>query len=132
MMTGQDDTTEAAVEQAARAWMAAAMRRDLEVCGGFLSDAFTMVTKRGSLIDKSRWLVNMGRRVGGDTPPEFLDVRVRLYGDAALMPARTLLRATFDGKDWRGELYLTGVWVRRDGRWQLVRRHASDVVPGAA
>ncbi len=130
-MGSQEHTAEAQVEQAARDWMAAAFRRDLDACQRVLADEFTMVTNRGSHIDKAQWLRNMGQRVGGDTPPEFLDVRVRRYGDAALMTSRNFLRATFDGRDWRGELYLTDVWLWREGRWQLVRRHASDVVPGA-
>ena len=131
-MGDQARSAEAEVERAARAWMDAAFRRDLDACARVLADEFTMVTNRGSHIDKAQWLHNMGQRVGGDEPPRFLDVRVRVYGDAALMTSRTLLRATFDGKDWSGELYLTDVWVRRDGRWQLVRRHASNLVPGAA
>ena len=130
-MGSQDDRPEAQVEQAAREWMAAATRRDLDACGGFLGEEFTMVTNRGSHIDKAQWLHNMGQRVGGDEPPQFLDVQVRVYGDTALMTSRNVLRATFDGKDWSGELYLTDVWVRRDGRWQVVRRHASNVVRGA-
>jgi hypothetical protein len=32
-----------------------------------------------------------------------------------------------DGRDVSGELHVTDVWVRRDGRWQIVRRHASAV-----
>ncbi len=66
-------------------------------------------------------------------PPQFPDLRVHVYGDAALVTSRSLRPgATFRGRDWSSENYLTDVWVRREGRWQLVRRHASDVVPGAA
>ncbi len=130
-MSSQDHPVEAEVEQAAQEWMVAAFSRDLDACSRFLADEFTMVTNRGSHIDKAQWLHNMGQRVGGDEPPRFLDVRVRVYGDAALMTSRNILRGTFDGKDWSGELALTDVWVRRHGRWQLVRRHASDLVPGA-
>ena len=130
-MSNQVRPVEAEVEQADQDWMAAAFRRDLDACSRFLADEFTMVTNRGSHIDKAQWLHNMGQRVGGDEPPRFLDVRVRVYGDTALMTSRNVLRATHDGKVWSGELYLTDVWVRRDGRWQLVRRHASNVVPGA-
>ena len=130
-MSTQQHAAEAQVERGAHEWMAAAFRRDLDTCERFLADEFTMVTNRGSQIDKAQWLHNMGQRVGGDEPPQFLDVRVRVYGDAALMTSRNVLRATFDGKDWSGELYLTDVWVWRDGRWQLVRRHASNVVSGA-
>ena len=92
-----------------------------------------MVTSRGSEIDKSQWLHNMLHRVGpGFTAPEFLDVRVRVYGDTAVMTSRNLLRATFDGKDWSGDHALTDVWVRRDGCWQIVRRHSSKLVAGAS
>ena len=132
-MTGHDQPVEAQVEQTAKAWMEAAGRRDRSALEQFLADEFTMVTNRGSLIDKGQWLENMLERVGRDfTPPAFLDVRVQVYGEAAVMTSRSILQATFDGKDWSGELYLTDVWLRRDGRWQLVRRHASNLVPGAS
>jgi ketosteroid isomerase-like protein len=75
----------------------------------------------------------MLRRAGSEfTPPEFLDVRVYVYGDAAFMTSRNLLQATFEGRDRSGELALTAIWVRRDGRWQLVRRRAGNLVAGAA
>lgn len=132
-MTSDTERAETKIVQRARAWMEAAARRDAGELDGFLADEFTMVTNRGSLIDKAQWLENMLHRVGRDfTPPEFLDVRVRLYGDAALMTSRNILHTTFDGKDWSGEHFLTDVWVRRDDRWQLVRRHSSAVVPGAS
>ena len=126
-------TIQAEVQQAARAWMDAAARRDVKALDGVLAPDFSMVTNRGSLIDKAQWMDNMLHRVGSDfTPPEFLDVSVLVAGDAALMTSHTMLRATFDGKDWSGEVALTDVWVRRDGRWQIVRRHASYLVPGAS
>src|SRR5437762_3381350 len=88
-MTGHRQPAEAEVEQTARAWMEAAGRRDRAALDRFLADEFTMVTNRGSLIDKAQWLENMLLRVGRDvTPPEFLDVRVHVYGDAALMISR--------------------------------------------
>ncbi len=48
------------------------------------------------------------------------------------MAARNLQRATFDGEDWWGERVLTDISVRRDGRWQLVPRHASNLAAGTA
>ncbi len=130
-MSTQQHSAETQVERGAHEWMAAAFRRDLDACERFLADEFTMVTNRGSQIDKAQWLHNMGHRVGGEESPRFLDVQVRVYGGVALITSRNVLRATFDGRDWSGELYLTDIWVRRDGRWQVVRRHASNAVPGA-
>ena len=57
------------------------------------------------------------------------DIRARAYGDAAVVTGR--LRRTRDmggrvlGDDWR----FTKVYVRRDGRWQVVAFHASEA-PG--
>ena len=106
-MSSQPDAVEHAVARTATRWMEAAERRDRSALERFLADEFTMVTNRGSLIDKAQWLENMLHRVGRDfTPPEFLDVCVRVYGDAALMTSRTILHTTFDGKDWSGEYFL--------------------------
>src|SRR5262245_50181537 len=113
-MSGLGEAAEDEVAQTARAWMAAAFRRGLETCDRILADEFTMVTDRGSQIDKSQWLANVQHRVGGE-PPEFLDTRIRVFCDAALMTSRNEMRSTFDGKEWNAELYLTDIWLRRDG-----------------
>ncbi len=109
------------VEQVARDWMAAAMRRDLDACGRFLADEFTMVTSRGSLSDRATWLANLRDQSRRTEPPQFPDLRVRAYGDAALVTSRSLNPgATFGGQAWSPENYITDVWVRRDGRWQFL------------
>ena len=124
---------ETEVEQAANAWMLAAAQRDVAALERVLAPEFSMVTNRGSEIDRRQWLDNMLHRVGANfSPPDFLDVRIRVYGDTAVMTSRNFLNTTFDGKDWSGHLALTDVWVRREGHWQLVRRHASNLVAGAA
>lgn len=123
----EHERIDAGMVHAARTWMEAAFRRDMDACAQALADEFSMVTDRGSQIDKVQWLHNKEHRVGGGTPPEFLAVRVQRFGDAAVMTSRNILQAAFDGADWSNELYLTDVWVHRNGRWQLVRRHASRV-----
>ena len=122
----------AEVERAEQAWMDAAFRKDLPACEHFLADEFTMVTSRGSLSDRATWLMNLRDNARRTEPPQFPDLRVHVYGDAALVTSRSLNPgATFSGQAWSPENYITDVWVRRDGRWQVVRRHASPVVPGA-
>jgi steroid delta-isomerase-like uncharacterized protein len=57
----------------------------------------------------------------------YSDVTIRSYGDVAVMQSRWRQNARLRGKDWSGEGLLTDVWVRRDGRWQVVARHSSLV-----
>ncbi len=47
-MTSQTNPAEAEVEQAARAWMEAAGRRDADALDRVLAAEFTMVTNQGS------------------------------------------------------------------------------------
>ena len=121
------------VERAERDWMDAAFRKDLAACERYLAAEFTMVTSRGSLTDRAQWLTNLRDNSRRSEPPQFPDMVVRVYGDAAVVTARALNPgATFAGQAWSPENYITDVWVRRDGRWQVVRRHSSPVVPGAS
>ena len=125
-------SAEADVERAERGWMDAAFQKDLAACEQFLADEFTMVTSRGSETDRATWLRNVRDNARRSEAPQFPDLRVRMYGDTALVTSRSLNPgATFAGRAWSPENYITDVWVRRDGRWQVVRRHSSPVVPDA-
>lgn len=53
------------------------------------------------------------------------EIDPEVYGNTAVCVSRYYQRARLDGRDLSGELHVTDVWVRRDGRWQVVRRHAS-------
>jgi ketosteroid isomerase-like protein len=70
-----------------------------------------------------------------DRPPEralvddeLSDVRVRVYGNAAVLTA--INKATFRGKDADSVIHYrrTTVWVKRNGRWQCVSFHGSRIM----
>jgi ketosteroid isomerase-like protein len=54
------------------------------------------------------------------------DLKVRVYGDAAVVSGRLQRTRTLNGKtvddDWR----FTKLYIRREGRWQVVAFHASE------
>jgi ketosteroid isomerase-like protein len=54
------------------------------------------------------------------------DLKVRVYGDAAIVSGRLQRTRTLNGKtvddDWR----FTKLYIRREGRWQVVAFHASE------
>ena len=49
-----------------------------------------------------------------------------VYGNTAVVVSRYRQTAKLGNRDASGELRITDVWVRRDGRWQIVRRHATS------
>jgi hypothetical protein len=48
-----------------------------------------------------------------------------IYGDTAVVVSRYRQAASLDGNDLSHRMHVTDVWVRRDGHWQIVRRHAT-------
>jgi ketosteroid isomerase-like protein len=55
------------------------------------------------------------------------DVKVRVYGDAAVVTERVAAKDVLDGQPRDAEFRFTHVWAKRDGRWQLVARHGSHI-----
>ena len=89
-----------------------------------LAPDFLCSNPDGSLVDRERFLKQTARPVaisnlGAD------DVNVRLFGDFAIVHART----TFTGVDGReGSGRYTDVWARRDGRWLAISAHVTRLV----
>jgi ketosteroid isomerase-like protein len=107
-----------------REWMAAWISRDRAVCDRILGDDFILTSARGTLMSKLEWLAGaMGPIVGQSF--DWDELQVRLFGDAAIVHARTRQSASVAGQDWSGQFLLTDVWVRRAGRWQVVSRHGT-------
>jgi ketosteroid isomerase-like protein len=51
------------------------------------------------------------------------DMRVRVYGDSAVVTALTRTKGIFMGQDFRTQERATDVFVKLDGRWQCVLSH---------
>lgn len=59
------------------------------------------------------------------------DVKVRVFGDAAVVTGLTHGVGEFEGFNYDVYIRFTDTFVRREGRWQAVASHASLVqVPG--
>lgn len=48
------------------------------------------------------------------------DIRVRVFGDAAVATALGTVKGRYKGQDASGQFRYTRVWVKRQGRWQAV------------
>jgi len=56
------------------------------------------------------------------------DVNVRVYGDTAIVFGVITERSKFRDKDISGKRRFTDVFVKRDGRWQAVASHESNIL----
>ncbi|HXU18471.1 MAG TPA: nuclear transport factor 2 family protein [Terriglobales bacterium] len=56
------------------------------------------------------------------------DVRVRVYGNAAVETGRSTMNGQDKGKEVPHDTRFTRVWVKLQGRWRLVANHYSSIV----
>jgi len=57
------------------------------------------------------------------------DMQVRVYGDIAVVTGKFFGKGRIKGKVLDERQYFTSVWIKRQGRWQAVSEHASNLPP---
>jgi ketosteroid isomerase-like protein len=120
--------TSAAVEAEVRAasaeWSEAIQRRDVRAVEQFLGHEYSLMAPGFGEVARSRWLEVLAEYVIDIY--DFSDVKIHAYGDdTAVMRSKYTQKATVGGQDRSGSMLVTDVWVKRDGRWQVVARHTS-------
>jgi ketosteroid isomerase-like protein len=98
---------------------------DARTMGELFADEFVYQTLQGVTHTKSSYI---GVITSGDVKINTFkreNSRVRFYGDTAIVMATTHLDIAFKGEARQLSLFYTNVWVKRDGRWQLVARQST-------
>jgi len=60
---------------------------------------------------------------------EPVEMTVRIYGNTAVVNYMTVSKFIDNGKDYNNQIRSTSVYVKRQGRWQLVSQQMTRVVP---
>jgi len=119
----------AEVSRLQRAWMDGWLAGDMHACESLMAPEFRLRSvATDSVVGREEWLeqASSGRIAG--TAFEYQEMDVTVLGDTAVTMSQTRQEATIDGRDWNATLHVTDVWIRRDGSWTVVARHASPLV----
>lgn len=98
---------------------------DAQTMNELFADEFVYQTLQGLTHTKSSYI---GVITSGEVKINSFkreNSRVRFYGDTAVVMATTHLDVAFKGEPRQVSLFYTNVWVKRDGRWQLVARQST-------
>lgn len=106
-------------------WMTAWKNKDEKVCREIIADDFTLTSSlsTGGLITKEEWLAALS--VFHCKSFQFDEIKVRIYGNTAIVNSWYHQEAVANGRDWNGNFLITDVWVKNGQHWQVVSRHAS-------
>jgi ketosteroid isomerase-like protein len=86
----------------------------------FVSDDWIIINADGGIIDRQRFLEVIKSGTLTHEMMESGDIRVRVYGDSAVVSAVTRSKGKFMGQEFTTRERSTDVFVRRDGRWRCV------------
>ena len=104
-----------------RDYIASVQQGDVRRFDEILAGDFRCSNPDGTLVDRAEFLAQTARPVTiSGLVAE--DVQIRLFGDVAIIHARTRYR-TADGDERQGRY--TDVWARRGGTWLAVSAHVT-------
>lgn len=100
--------------------------RDAATLKRLISDDFTLTHAQPAtaLTNKIQYVEN-ALRDDNLTAYNYEKLKVRVYGDTAIVNAVYKPLPSVAGKELRGDVLITDVWVKQGKRWRVVTRHFS-------
>lgn len=117
------------IETMEHRWMRAWVNGDIRAMKAITAKNFMLLTasKPPRILDRPSWIEAAAKRYHC-TSFRFGDLYVADLGGAALFAAPLELKATMDGQEWSGPMFVTDIW--RKGRvrrgWKLAQRVVSQ------
>jgi ketosteroid isomerase-like protein len=107
----------------------AILKGDASASERYMADSYVFIGPDGQVSNKARSIADIK---SGDLKLQAAtldDAKVRVYGDTAIVTFSSKDKGTYKGRDLSGETRWTDVFVRQNGRWQLVSGHGSRIAP---
>jgi ketosteroid isomerase-like protein len=98
----------------------AVANNDAVALDGLLADDWIIVDPDGSIIDKARFLAVIKSGALSHELMESTDLRVRLYGNTAVVTGLTTTKGKFMGQAFASCERATDIFVKQADRWQCV------------
>ena len=117
-----------------REWLDAYTKRDVAAMERIEADDFMITFADGAMRTKADEIASLKQPAPAGTPPIFMtaDTKVRLYGDTAVLTGKVMMKGTYaeglrKGQEYNSQYRYTDVYVKRNGRWQVVASHLTGL-----
>ena len=105
------------------------MKSDPAALALLLADEFISTNHEGVVNNKAQTIAHLNNpnvkleSIGSDGK----EMRLRVYGDMAVETGRFTAKGTNRGRPFTEIERYTTIWIKRDGRWQIVADHVSEI-----
>jgi ketosteroid isomerase-like protein len=107
------------------AWDDAVAAKDREKLEEIVADDFITISADGSVASKNQMIASTLAPELTIEPFKTEDVRVRLYGNTAVLSGWFSLHGTYEGKSFENSSRYTDVYVKSGGKWRAVLAQAT-------
>jgi ketosteroid isomerase-like protein len=108
-------------------WSQADSQKDAAALDRILAEDWMGIDFEGTLLSKKQAIEGIQSDSGSLTSTVLADMKVRVYGDTAIVTGTDTETGEYHGKDSSGKYRWTDVFVRRDGRWQAVSSQSTKL-----
>lgn len=112
-------------------WRDALLSRDIDGLRSLIHPRFVLIGTRASgpfIINREEWLAAVQQR---EIVAIDLEIRESVVTEQVMVgTVWARWRVKYLGGEIEDCVLLTDVWIKEDGRWQVVRRHSSPAPPG--
>ena len=115
------------IESLEMEWRQAQIDNNLTVIDHLLADDYMGISANGTIETKAQTLAQRKAGTIHITSLELDGLKVRLYGDTAVVTSKAQLQGTNGQSDISGEYRYTRVYNRRLGQWKIVSFEASRI-----
>jgi ketosteroid isomerase-like protein len=127
----RDDRLHREIENLESQWLKAVMQNDVATANRLLADDYLGINPDGTLETKADALAQQRSGTLKITRIEPENVKVRVYGDTAVVTSRVQVEGHNGDHDVSGQYHYTRVYSRRSGEWKIVSFEASRIPPGS-
>jgi len=113
-------SVEQTVMQMERDWVQASLKKDTAVMEKILADDWAGIDFSGKTNTKAQSIADLKSGASATQSIDLGDMKVRVYGNTAIVTGSDTEKSTYKGKDSSGKYVWTDVFVNRNGRWQAV------------
>ena len=116
----QNGNVKQTLRQLDQEWIKAYLRRDTGLLDRIYADDLVVTNPDGSIGNKAQEIAGIKTGTFRFESITNQDVRVRVFGNMALVSGRSLIKGRYKDQDISGGYRYTGIYIKRRGRWQVI------------
>ena len=107
---------------------AAVVKGDVATLEKLTSDDYILINANGQLSDKPTTMNNIKTGNIKLTTNDVSDLKVRVYGNTAVVTGKSNATGSIGGRELKGPVMFTRVYVKNNGKWQSVAFQQTPIV----